>query len=440
MRPHAGDEGGQCSDAGAPASGPAVILEAEPPAGSSCTGGACSQDEAAISKLSGKVVQLTKAIAFLYTYGDSSDARSARLRSELEEEVRHVAGAASRRVEAQQKHVSFAASRRARRLDAYRQQQAECRENAEQGLSELRATLADREKVERANVIDAESERATLLAEVHRRAAQVKTELAVGQDRMRHDERWLLRHLAAEAAKQRQSMDAEFEAACARLREEHAAELVCLRQQREASVASARAEHSERHACATSQIQEDALAAISQHEESFRSEQGLLERRTEAAKEHLAEARAASTCAKDENAIRQHLLDEMARDLQENTRRAHTLASEADLMHERRLRAEADTRDFRKQKLSIERALGGAAGAPHTERALAGLAEDVRKAQGRLGALRSELARLHRLVEERRAAVGETSSRAARLSNELAEERRRADELRRVLLRSEHCR
>lgn len=346
----------------------------------------------------------------------------------------------SRRVETQQKHLATAVLRRSQRLEAYGRRQAECQEAALVSLAELRAALVDRANTERATLSQADSGRLSLLAELRGRAEHVKSELAVAGERLRHDERWLLKQLAAEAAKQRQLMDAEFEAACAQLRDEHSAELAALREAREKAVTNARTEHSDRHAALSLAIEEENAAVMARHEEGFQVERVSLEERREQMQEKLAEARAASAASKEESAVRQRLLDEMARELQDSKRRAQALSSEADQLHERRFTAEQEARELRRQRAAIERALGGpanAAGVPQTERALAGLSEEVRSAQTRLGSLRNELDRTKRLLEQRRSAVAERGEAAERLSRELVDERRRADELQRALLRLE---
>merc|ERR1712129_72722 len=118
-------------------------------------------------------------------------------------------------------------------------------------------------------------------------------------------------------------------------------------------------------------------------------------------------------------------------------RQAHFISLEADRAYDRKLQSETEARNLRRQKATSERLLNGAGVAPQTERALAGLSEDLRGAQVKVQSLRGELRRTQRLGEERRSALQEREQRANRLSQELLEERKRADELQRVLLRLE---
>ena len=160
-------------------------------------------------------------------------------------------------------------------------------------------------------------------------------------------------------------------------------------------------------------------------------ERGPRKERVAGARAELAEARRSAAACIDESAAQQRDLDNMARELQEKKRRAHFLSLEADRAHDRKLQAEAEARDLRRQKNTTERLLGGAGAAPRTERALVGLSEDVRCAQAKSQSLRGELARTQRLVEERKAALQERGQRAARLNQELLEERRRRGQMRR---------
>jgi len=232
-------------------------------------------------------------------------------------------------------------------------------------------------------------------------------------------------------------MDGEFEAACARLRNEHAQQVEVLRAGREAAVASQKTLH-EALAEAHAEAEEELVAATMQQEAGLEEERVGLEARAGAAQELLAAARQEMVTAKEECGDLQRVLDEMSRGLQERRRRGHALSADADHAHNRKLKAEAEMRDLRRQKTTIERVLGSAGNTPHTERAIAGLSEDVRTAQGRLEALRNELARTQRLKQERRKATVGSEELAEQLERELVEERRRSDELQRVLLRLEH--
>lgn len=391
----------------------------------------------AVAELSQKVVQLTKVIVFLHTRGDGHEARCAELRSACEDEVRQVAKDAAGRVEAQRQHTSDASVWREQRLEFYKRQQAEREEEAVKAIRELRAASEAREEAARRRFTEGDTARNTTIVQLRRQAERLRTELGAAESRARSDRQWLARQLAGEAARERRRLDEGFEEESARLRAGHAQEAEELKSAREASVAALRAQHAEGRAAAQEEAEAELATALERQERVLEAERRGLEERTEGAREELAAARGTAGVAKEECAGRQRLLDEMSRELQERKRQAHALSSEMDQAHHRKVKAEAEARELRRQKAAIERALVGLGAAPQTERAVAGLSEDVRSAQARLEALRSELARTRRLLDERRAALVDRERQAGVLARELAEEHRRADELQRALLRLE---
>merc|ERR1712203_966899 len=137
------------------------------------------------------------------------------------------------------------------------------------------------------------------------------------------------------------------------------------------------------------------------------NERHMLEEQSQAAQNELNAARAEASAAKDECTAMQRMLDDMSSELQDRKRRSQALSTEMDKLHGRRLRAETEARELRRQKVVIERTLGGAGAVPQTERAVAHLSEDVRSAQTKLVALQNEAHRTERLIEERRMASSE---------------------------------
>jgi len=411
--------------------------------GPACTraGPAMSQEgdegKDALAELSQKVVQLTKVVVFLHTRSDGHDARCAALRKAAEDEVRRVATAAAACVEAQRRQTEDASRWRERSLEALERRQREREEEAARAATALRHEAGERETLAIQRLSEAEALRGRAVEDLRHKAERVCAELAAAQGKARTDRQWLSRHLAGEAARERQLMDERFAEISAQLRSAHALEVEELRATREAAIAALRAEHDEDRTAALAEADQELSDAVALQEKGFESERRCLQERVESARATLAAARGTTTTAKGECAEQQRLLDEMSRELQERKRRGHALAAEADRAHTRKLKAESEARELRRQKASIERALGGASAAPQTERAVAGLSEDVRSAQARLEALRNELGRSQRLHQERRAAVAEREEQAERLAKEFAEERRRSDELQRVLLRLE---
>ncbi|CAE8635667.1 unnamed protein product, partial [Polarella glacialis] len=182
-----------------------------------------------------------------------------------------------------------------------------------------------------------------------------------------------------------------------------------------------------------------------QPELGFKAERRQLEEQVEQENAVLAEARAKAANAKEECAEHQHQLDEMSRELQERKRQGQVLIQESDKACYRKLRAEAEARELRRRKVAMERTLGspsaaannGGAAPEAAERAVVTVSEDLRTAQARLEALRNELGQKQRMLQERRSALVEREQQTKKLAKELQEERRRSDQLQRVLLRLE---
>lgn len=392
----------------------------------------------AIEELSRKVIQLTKVIVFLHTRSDGHEARCSEFQCSGEEETRRVAAAAASYVKDQQKHCSSAASWRKRQLEVHTEQHAMRHTEAEQALGALQAALEHHGETARASFTRADTERTTTILELRHRAERLRTELGAAESRARSDRQWLARQLAGEALGERQRLDKAFDEECAQLRASHATEIDELRVAREASLEALREQLAESRAMAQETAEAELATAVGLQEQTLAAERERLEERNAEASNKLAAARRVAAVADDECAARQRRLDDFSRELQECKRQSQLLAADVDAAHSRKVDAEVEIRDLRRQRNSLEKALTGAAGAPNTERAVAGLAEDVRNAKARLEALKKEEGRTKRLVEERRKALQEGDHQAVVLARELAEERRRSDDLQRALLRLEH--
>lgn len=419
-------------------------------------------DRAVIDELMEKIVQLTKVIVFLHTRSDGHDSRCAALREACEEEVSRVKYTSASRVESHRLFAGGAASRREQRLAAFRENHDACEDDAKRSIAELRKRLKEREEAETKRLDETSRRRTAKTLEIRRRADRLKCELGAAESRARNDRQWLIRQLAGETARERQQIDQEFEARSASLQAEHALEVEELRRAREVAVAEARASNGERLTEAQAEADKETARVLEQQTAAFEEErQGLVDR-AENVQEPLSHAREVAGSAKAECADQQRLLDEMSRELQDRKRRNNAISADVDTTHTRRLKAEGEIRELRRQKAAIERSLAsaqrqagygghfgesgassaiGAAAtgshAPQTERAFVGLSEDVRSAQARLGVLRNELGRSRRMLDQRRNAVADCERQAAELGGELLNERQRCDELQRVLLRLE---
>lgn len=390
-----------------------------------------------------KVVQLTKVIVFLHTRADGHEARCTSLKEACAEEVRQVGAAAAVHVEEQRRRVEAALGRHERWLRELDQQGGDLRSAARDTVQEATRATASREAKTKAQFESKLASREELLDAMRQQAKSLTCDYDVAVGRARNDEQWLELQLAAEAARERVRLDERFEAEAAELRAAHGQEVEQLRACHAELAESLREEDAARRSELLAGAEEELVAAVGQQEEAFASERRNLEETLASCREELAGVSSTASTAKDESAVRQRFLDEMSKELQEHKRRARTLSAESDRAHERKLRAESEARDLQRQRSLLERSLqppssGGAGeGTPQTERALASLSEDVRRAESRLGELRGELSAKDRAVEERRAMLDERARRAEQLRLELQEERQRADALQRVLLRLE---
>lgn len=398
---------------------------------------AAARTRAALAELSQKVVQLTKVIVFLHTRSDGHDQRCAALKSACEGEVRQVADTAAACVEAHRQQVSNASTHREQWRGLREKRHSEMRDAAAASIGCLRRAADSQEAACRRSLGQGDSARIETIAGLRSRVGAIQSELDTFVKRAQSDKHWLARQLAAEAAQERVRMDEAFESEVAALRSAHDEEAAALKAARSTATEALRLANSEKRDAVMAEADQERKGAAARQGDSFEAERRDLDEQVAAGREELAEARAASVTCKEECSAQQRELDGMSRELQEKKRRAHFLSGEADRAHDRRFRAESEARELRRQKAAIERTLGNATVAPQTEKALAGLSEDVRSAQARMQSLRGELARTQRLVEERKAALLERGQRATRLGQELLEERRRADELQRVLLRLE---
>jgi len=392
----------------------------------------------AIAELSQKVVQLTKVIVFLHTRSDGHDARCSEFRCTGEEETRRIAAAAADYVNEQQRHRSNATSWRNRQLEVHTEQHAVRHTEAEQALCRLQTSLDRHDETARTSFTRADTERTTAILELRHRAERLRTELGAAEGRAKSDRQWLARQLAGEATRERQRLDQEFDEECTQLRVAHATEMEELRASREASLEASREELAESRAMAMEAAETELANAVGLQEQTLAAERQRLEERNSEASNKLEAARRVAAVADDECAARQRRLDDFSRELQECKRQSQLLAADVDAAHSRKVDAEAGIRDLRRQRSSLEKALSGTVGAPNTERAVAGLAEDVRSAKARLEALKKEEGRTQRLVEERRKGLQEGDRQVAVLARELAEERQRSDDLQRALLRLAH--
>mmetsp|Transcript_29803 Transcript_29803/g.68646 ORF Transcript_29803/g.68646 Transcript_29803/m.68646 type:complete len:428 (-) Transcript_29803:79-1362(-) len=398
-----------------------------------------SAEEANLSELMRKIVQLTKVLVFMHTRIDGDAARCAARRLLCEEEVRRVATFAAAQVESQRQLAQQTARQReaafATASAVHRREKDKCR----QALDVFATSSGAWRTRARQKLAEASARRVRLIADHRQQMERLSLELDTARSRALHDERWLARQVAAEVAKEKQALQEELDAQSAALRTSHTEELEELKRRREASVAALKMAHAESRLAATQEAEADSQSAIAMQEEAFCAERGRLEEVVASAQEELAAARADAAAVKEATSLQQRRLDEMSTELQERKRRAHALSKEADAIHMRRLKAEGDARDLRRQKAALDRSLdtSSASGTLHTERAVAGLSEEVRTIQTQRETLSSELERQKLLIEERQAELADKVALVERLTKERAEERRRVDELQRALYRLE---
>lgn len=393
--------------------------------------------ETALANLSQNVVRLTKVVFFLHTRSDVHDARMAALKFFCEEEVRQVAQAAAAEVDKHQRHVAAVAKKQECRRAEKQRQLTLLNDGADKAVEEFRRVYEHRERLQRQKADDAQNSRSITIAGVRKQTLEFQRNLEAAEDRARNDSRWLARQLAAEAARERKSLEQRFEEASSELKRIHAADVEKLKATRESIIEEQKVTQEFGRSEALVEADQEASEALERQSTDLSEQRRKLDDAARELRGKLDAARHEASSAKDRYAELQRELDEMSRDLQEKKKRSRVLSQDADRAHDRKLRAEGDIRELRRRKAAIERSLGDLGVAPQTEKALASLSEDVRAAQGRQEKLRQELDRRQRLATERGNSVVENEQLVERLQKELKDEHARADELQRVLLRLE---
>lgn len=401
--------------------------------------------KAALAELSQKIVQLTKVIVFLHTRSDGHEARMAAIKAEGNLEVKQVAASASRLVEEQRKETAKAVARRDEQVARLERRYAERVQEAQRAALELREAVRRREDLASATVKTQVARKEVQVTEIRRQAERVRCELSAAEVRARGDQQWLARQIAAETLRQRREMDERFELKAAHLRLEQSELLDKLKREKEVAVAAQRVEHTERRESILAEVEAEHTETLARQERGFQAERRFLQERLAAAQARLASAHNETLAAKEECMAQQRLLDEISRELQERKRQGQVLTQEADRVHSQKLKADTEARELRRKKVAIERTLIGASvygAGPGTEgqgasaeKAMLTLSEDLRLAQSRAQALRSEVAQRKRALQERQVIMADREQRAEVLSKDLMDERRRSDELQLVLLR-----
>eukprot|EP00434_Breviolum_minutum_P000229 symbB.v1.2.000190.t2/scaffold21.1/size436794/9 len=387
----------------------------------------------ATEELTQKIIELTKALVFLYTRQDGHDARLASLKDAKAKEVEQVTTWATEKVESHQHEVSEVSKRLTGRVEDLERKYAQRVREAKSSIEELKDTLQKKQKAADAMVAlwrDVTQRRQEAL-QVRQEAEELRRKLQSAEARAGCDEQWLVRQIAAETQRGRLELERRFEESSKELKTEHAQMIEQLRGQRELRITELRRSLEEERQEATAQAEEALQEAVKRQELSFQVERVNLE----AAREEVLMAKA--QCEE-----RQRVLDEMSRELQERKRHGQMMSKEADLAHGRKLRQENDGRELRRKKIALERSLGVKAAAyaendGATQRAVQTLSDDLRQGMAQLEELRGELARKKRQVQERQALVEERELRSEQLSEDLTAERKRSDEMQRVLLRLE---
>merc|ERR1712136_143095 len=334
-----------------------------------------------------------------------------------------IANAAELCVETQRAHMFAASHQRERQLSAVEKQQTRLAEDAGWAVSRFREDAGRAADASRSCFWDLETRCVSASQEANQKLERLVIHLAQASTRAQTDERWLMRQLKAETRAERRLLDEEFEVESARLKLGHTEHVEELRAAHQEVVEALRQANKEHRMEVHTESEQATAATLERQECSFRGDRQQLESQADSMREELVAARIASDAAKEETATRQRMLDNMSKD--------------ADVTHDRRLKAEKELQDSRRQKTSISRALGAAAAAPQTERAVAVLAEDVREAKSKLDVLRAARDRGRRLLEDQRCLVIERKELSERLGRDLIEERKRSDELQRTLFRLE---
>jgi len=421
------------------------MVDAEADAGEE----ACTElpSAASLHELSEKVVQLTKAVVFLYTRSDGHEVRRTLSEAAAEEELKQLTTAVAKKLECHRQHAAKASSRLNGRVEEMERRYASQVREARQTVDGLRAATQKRHEAAEAAAAARATHRASQATSLRRTAEELRNRISAAEGRATCDEQWLIRQIAAETHRERRELEKRFEEEGRQMKAQHAELMEQLRGEKDDRVQEMRAELSERRRAAELEADEALAEAVQRQELSFEAERQNLENAAERNGAALVEAREESARAKDQCEERQRVLDEMSRELQERKRQGQTLSKEADVAHQRKLRHENDGRELRRKKALLERGLGNPAvpyaEAPETtncdasERAVVTLSEDLRHAASQVESLRGELHQKKRAVQERRALVEERAQRCEQLTQDLSSERRRSDEMQRLLLRLE---
>lgn len=397
-------------------------------------------------ELTQKVIELTKALVFLYTRQDGHDVRLAALKDAKAKEVAEVTSWVSEKVQAHHQEVSEVSNRLSGRVEDLERKYASRVREAKSSLEDLKEVMRRKEKASEGLVSSwsHHSGRRHHALQLRKDAEDLRRKLQIAEARAGCDEQWLVRQIAAETQRGRQELERRFEERSKELKSEQLQVLEQLRGQREHRINELREELDQERQEASAQAEEALQEAVRRQELSFQVERENLEVVQERQSASLNEAREEVLVAKAQCEERQRVLDEMSRELQERKRHGQMMSTEADLAHSRKLRQESEGQQLRRKKMALERSLGvkaAAAYAEHedgaTERAVQSLSEDLRQAMVHLEDLRGDLARKKRQAQERQSLVEERQLRSQQLNEDLTSERKRSDEMQRVLLRLE---
>ncbi|CAE7265454.1 unnamed protein product [Symbiodinium sp. CCMP2592] len=334
------------------------MVDAEADAGEE----ACTElpsSAASLHELSEKVVQLTKAVVFLYTRSDGHEVRRTLSEAAAEEELKQLTAAVAKKLECHRQHAAKASSRLNGRVEEMERRYASQVREARQTVDGLRAATQKRHEAAEAAAAARATHRASQATSLRRTAEELRNRLSAAEGRATCDEQWLIRQIAAETHRERRELEKRFEEDGRQMKAQHA-ELMeyawCaspvrqLRGEKDDRVQELRTELSERRRAAELEADEALAEAVQRQEMSFEAERQNLENAAERNGAALVEAREESARAKDQCEERQRVLDEMSRELQERKRQGQTLSKEADVAHQRKLRHENDGRELRRKK------------------------------------------------------------------------------------------
>lgn len=398
-------------------------------------------------ELTQKVIELTKALVFLYTRQDGHDVRLEALKDAKIKEVAEVTSWVAEKVQTHHQEASEVSNRLSGRVEDLERKYASRVREAKSSLEDLKEVMRKKEKASEGLVSSwsHHSGRRQHALQLRKDAEDLRRKLQIAEARAGCDEQWLVRQIAAETQRGRQELERRFEERSKELKSEQLQVLEQLRGQREHRINELREELEQERQEVNAQAEEALQEAVRRQELSFQVERENLEVVQERQSASLNEAREEVLVAKAQCEERQRVLDEMSRELQERKRHGQMMSKEADLAHSRKLRQESEGQQLRRKKMALERSLGvkasGTAYAEHedgaTERAVQSLSEDLRQAMVHLEDLRGDLARKKRQAQERQSLVEERQLRSQQLNEDLTSERKRSDEMQRVLLRLE---